>query len=288
MFLFLGVLAGTVGMGLFSLAGVFSRERIVQTSDEPKISDCFRYLFKNKPLLLLVLSSVLGTVGGIADTFTQYFYALSLGLASLSIVVGIPGTIAGFFAYLLLPKLEKRWSSKQIVIRMAILRAVVTVCIFLAGCRSYTDARVIAPLMAVQGVFTSLITSVNMVVPTKMVGDTVDYMEWKTGERGEGMTFSLLTFISKLTGSLSTAVATAIIPLIGLQQVGAEMTLAEGGAVNTRLWLWGLVTMIPSLLNLLSLIPFIFYDLDRKKLDQIHAEIRERREQAAQSAGEEA
>ena len=110
----------------------------------------------------------------------------------------------------------------------------------------------------------------------------------KTGERGEGMTFSLLTFISKLTGSLSTAVATAIIPLIGLQQVGAEMTLAEGGAVNTRLWLWGLVTMIPSVLNLLSLIPYIFYDLDRKKLDQIHAEIRERREQAAQSAGEEA
>lgn len=287
-FLFLGVIAGTVGMGLFSLAGIFSRERIVQTSDEPKISDCFRYLFKNKPLLLLVLSSVLGTVGGIADTFTQYFYALSLGLASLSIVVGIPGTIAGFFAYLLLPKLEKRWSSKQIVIRMAVLRAVVTVGIFLAGCRSYTDARVIAPLMAIQGVFTSLISSVNMVIPTKMVGDTVDYMEWKTGERGEGMTFSLLTFISKLTGSLSTAVATAIIPLIGLQQVGAEMTLVEGGAVNTRLWLWGLVTMIPSVLNLLSLIPYIFYDLDRKKLDQIHAEIRERREQAAQSAGEEA
>ncbi len=171
---------------------------------------------------------------------------------------------------------------------MAILRAVVTVGIFLLGCRSYTDARVIAPLMALQGVFTSLISSVNMVIPTKMVGDTVDYMEWKTGERGEGMTFSLLTFISKLTGSLSTAVATAIIPLIGLQQVGAEMTLAEGGAVNTRLWLWGLVTMIPSVLNLLSLIPYIFYDLDRKKLDQIHAEIRERREQAAQSAGEEA
>ena len=71
LFLFLGVIAGTVGMGLFSLAGIFSRERIVQTSDEPKISDCFRYLFKNKPLLLLVLSSVLGTVGGIADTFTQ-------------------------------------------------------------------------------------------------------------------------------------------------------------------------------------------------------------------------
>ena len=110
-----------------------------------------------------------------------------------------------------------------------------------------------------------------------MVGDTVDYMEWKPGERGEGMSFSLLTFISKLTGSLSTAVATAIIPIIGLQQVGAEMVLSEGGAVNTRFWLWGLVTMIPAVLNLLSLIPYIFYDLEGEKLETIHKEMRERR-----------
>lgn len=290
-FLVLGIVAGTVGMGLFSLAGIFSRERVVQSNDEPKLLDCFRYLFKNKPLLLLVLASVIGTVGGIGDTFMQYFYALSLGTASLSIIAGIPGTIVGFFTYALLPKLEKRWSSKQIVIRMTILKAIVTTCIFFLGCRHYTQPMIIVPLLALQGVFTSAIGSVSMVVPTKMVGDTVDYMEWKTGERGEGMSFSLLTFISKLTGSLSTAAATAIIPMIGLQQVGAEMVLAEGGAVNTRFWLWGLVTMIPAVLNLLSLIPYIFYDLEGKKLETIHKEMRERRLEmlhaGAKSAAEE-
>lgn len=286
-FLLLGVIAGVVGMGLFSLSGIFSRERVVQSNDEPKLADCFRYLFKNKPLLLLVLASVIGTVGGIADTFTQYFYALSLGVASLSLVAGIPGTIVGFFTYALLPKLEKRWSSKQIVIRTTILKAVVTTCIFLLGLRHYTQPIIIVPLLALQGVFTSAIFSISMVVPTKMVGDTVDYMEWKTGERGEGMSFSLLTFISKLTGSLSTAIATAIIPIIGLQQVGAEMTLAEGGAVNTRFWLWGLVTMIPAVLNLFSLIPYIFYDLEGDKLNTIHEEMHARR-LSAQSATEEA
>lgn len=284
-FLFLGVVAGTVGMGLFSLAGIFSRERVVQSNDEPKLADCFRYLFKNKPLLLLVLSSVLSTVGGIADTFTQYFYSLSLGYASLALVAGIPGTIMGFFTYALLPRLERRWSSKQIVIRTTVLKAIVTTCIFLLGCRHYTQPIIIVPLLALQGVFTSAIASVGMVVPTKMIGDTVDYMEWKTGERGEGMSFSLLTFISKLTGSLSTAIATAIIPFIGLQQVGAEMVLAEGGTVNTRLWLWGLVTMIPSVLNLVSLIPYIFYDLEGEKLDTIHEAMRQRRQALTKSAG---
>ena len=55
------------------------------------------------------------------------------------------------------------------------------------------------------------------------------------------------------------------------------MVLSEGGTVNTRFWLWGLVTMIPAVLNLLSLIPYIFYDLEGEKLETIHKEMRERR-----------
>ncbi len=280
-FLILSVVAGTVGMGLFSLAGIFTKERIIQSSDEPRILDCFRYLFKNKPLLLLVLSSVLGTVGGIADTFTQYYYTLSLGLASLSIIASIPGTVMGFFTYLIMPLIEKI-DSKKLVVRIALLKAALTTVVFLIGSRSYTNPAVIVPLLAVQGVFNSIFSSISMVIPTKMIGDTVDYMEWKTGERNEGTTFSLLTFISKLTGSMGSAFATAIIPLIGLQQVGADMVLAETG-VNTRFWLWGLVTCIPAILNLVSLIPYAFYDLTGKKLGMIQAELRLRRETEEES-----
>ena len=277
-FLFMGILAGTVGMLLFSFAGIFTRERVVQSSNEPKMLDCFKYMFKNKPLLLLVLSSVLGTVEGIGDLFAQYYYKLSLGIASLSILAAIPGTIMGFFSYLLIPWFEKRWSSKQIIIRVTVLKAVVTTVIFLIGFNYYDNPHVIVPLLAIQGVFTSAICSIKAVVPTKMIGDTIDYMEWKTGERGEGMAFSLLTFISKLTGSFSTGIAAAIFPLIGLKEVNSEMQLVET-AVNTRLWLWALVTMIPAVLNLLSLIPFIFYDLEGKKLEEIHVSVKEHREE---------
>lgn len=277
-FLFMGILAGTLGMGLFSLAGIFTHERVVQSSDEPKVSDCFKYMFKNKPLQILVLANILSTVEGIGDMFTQYFYTLSLGIASLSIVAGIPGTIMGFFSYLLIPWFEKRWNSKQIIIRITILKAVVTSVIFLIGMKHYTNPAVIVPLLAVQGFFTSAISSIKMVIPTKMIGDTVDYMEWKTGERNEGITFSLLTFISKLTGSLSTGLATAIIPLIGLQNVDNQMVLLETG-INTRFWMWGLVTMIPAVLNLVSLIPYHFYGLDNQKLTKIHSDILVQREE---------
>lgn len=285
-FLFMGILAGTVGMVLFSFAGIFTRERVVQNSREPSILDCFKYMFKNKPLLLLVLSSVLGTIEGIGDIFAQYYYKLSLGIASLSIVAAVPGVIMGFFAYTLIPLLEKRWSSKRILINITILKAVITTVIFLIGFKFYTESKVIVPLLAIQGVFTSAIVSIKAVIPTKMIGDTVDYMEYKTGERGEGMAFSLLTFISKLTGSLSTGIAAGIFPLIGLHQVNAEMKLVETG-VNTRLWLWALVTMIPAVVNLLSLLPIMFYDLEGKKLDEIHKGVSERRKKLSKKMTQE-
>lgn len=286
-FLFMGVFAGTVGMALFSLSGICTRERVVQSTKEPSIFDSFRVLFNNKPLLLLVLSNVLGMVEGLTDVFSQYYYKLSLGFASLSILAGIPGTVMGFFSYLLIPWLEKRYTSKQIVIRVTVLKAVVTSVIFLCGCKFYRNPSVIVPLLSIQGFFTSAVSSIKMVIPTKMVGDTVDYMEWKTHKRNEGMTFSLLTFMSKLTGSLSTALATAIIPIIGLQQVGSDMVLQENGPINTRFWLWGLVTAIPAVLNLLSLIPYIFYDLEGKKLETIHADIKAHRESRSKEVSQE-
>ncbi len=277
-FFILGIVAGTVGMLLFSLSGICTRERVVQSNDDPKLLDCFRYLFKNKPLLLLTLSSLISTVEGIGGTFSTYFYTLSLGVNSLSLLVGLPGTIMGWVTYPLMTWLEKRWSSKQIVVRVSIMHAAVTVIVFLLGCRHYTNIAVIAPLLAIQGFSGSINGTIKSVIPTKMISETVDYMEWKTGKRNEGMSFSILTFIGKLTGSLSTAIATAIIPLIGLQEVDETMVLAEGGDVNTRLWMWALITALPTCLGLFSLIPYKFYDLEGEKLAKIQNEVKERRE----------
>lgn len=283
LFLILGIVAGTVGMGLFSLAGIFTKERVVQKSEDPKILDCFRAILKNKPLFLIVVSNVLGTVESIADAFTQYFYIFTLGGASYSIIAGIPGTAMGFIAYTFIPALEKRWSSKGIVIRAVIVKAIVSTAVFLIGAKWYTDWRVIVPLMMVWGVVNSAVCSIKMVIPTKMIGDSVDYVEWQTGERNEGTSFSLLTFVSKLTGSLATAVSAALIPVIGLQKVGPEMILPEGGEINTRFLLWAIVTIIPAVLSLFSLIPYFFYDLEGEKLETIHKDLIARHEDEARA-----
>ncbi len=283
-FFVLGILAGTVGMFLFSLSGFCTKERVVQSNDEPKLLDCFIYLFKNRPLLLITLSNIIGTIEGIGGTFTTFFYTMSLGINSLSILAGIPGTLMGWATYPLMTILEKRWTSRQIVMRVSFFHAFVTVCVFLAGCKCYTNPAIIVPLLAVQGVSGAISGSVKAVIPTKMIAETVDYMEYKTGKRNEGMSFSILTFVGKLTASLSSSMAALIMPLVGVAEVGEEMVLVENSGVNTLFWLWGLVTCIPTVLGLLSLIPYAFYDLEGEKLKTIQEANRQRQEATIKEA----
>ncbi|MDE6722645.1 MAG: MFS transporter, partial [Eubacterium sp.] len=288
-FLILAIVAGTLGMGLFSLAGWKTKERVVQTVKEPSIIDGFIVLFKNKPLMLIICSNLIGTLGGLAGVFQTYYYSEVLNLNSAVIWINLPGTIFGFLTYLLIPKLKKKFDNRQIVIINTVTGFVVGTIVFLCGLKFYnTSVFAISILLMIQNFIFSFFQTINMVIPTEMIGDTVDYMEWKTGERNEGVSFSVLTFLGKLTGSVSTSIGTALLPLIGLTFVsvaGGEMEAVKGP--HTDLWIWALYIFIPKILSLLSIIPYLFYDLRGEKLSKIRADLKERREELSKQVSEE-
>lgn len=279
-FFVLSIVAGTLGMYLFSLSGTKTKERVVYVNEEPKLIDCFKFMFKNKPLALIMLSNLISTLEGIGGTFGVYYYTLSLGINSLSLLAGLPGTLMGWATYPLMTLLEKRWTSRQIVVRVSFMHAIVTALVFVLGSRYYTNMSVIVPLLMVHGVSGAINGSIKAVIPTKMISETVDYMEWKTGKRNEGMAFSVLTFLGKLTGTLATALGTFLIPYVGLVRDEAKemMVISPDSPVNTQFWLWALITVIPTTLGLLALIPYKFYDLEGDKLEKVQSEIKAKRE----------
>ncbi len=278
-FLILAVIAGTFGMALFSLAGFKTKERVVQTIKEPSVIDGFKVMFKNKPLMLIILGNVLGTLSGLAGVFQTYYYSEVLNLSSAVLWINLPGTILGFLTYLLIPKLKEKLDNRSIVMLNVVCRFVVGTLVFFAGLAFYrTNIVVISLLLMLQNFIFSFFNTINMVIPTEMIGDTVDYMEWKTGERNEGVSFSVLTFVGKLTGSVSTSLGTALLPVIGL----SFTTNAEGLQVavkgeHTDLYIWALFTIVPYVLGLLTLIPYAFYTLTGKRLAVIRKEMAERR-----------
>lgn len=288
-FLILAIIAGTFGMGLFSLAGWKTKERVVQTVKEPSLIDGFKVLFKNKPLLLIITANVLGTLSGLAGVFQTYYYSEVLDLNSAVLWINLPGTVFGFLTYLLIPKLKRKFDNRQIVMINLICRFATGLVVFLCGLKFYNSNIIaVSILLMIQNFIFSFFNTINMVIPTEMIGDTVDYMEWKTGERNEGVSFSVLTFVGKLTGSVSTSIGTALLPLIGLSfvKVSETETVAVKGD-HTDLWIWALFILIPQVLGLLSLIPYLFYDLKGEKLEKIRADMKLRREQLSKdvSAG---
>lgn len=280
-FLILAIVAAFMLLGLFSLAGLKTRERVVQSVKEPSVFEGFKIMFKNKPLLLIIIGNVLGAFAGLAGVFQTYYYSEVLNLNSAILWINLPGTIFGFLTYLLIPKVKKRFDNRQIIIINIVCRFIVGTLVFVTGLNFYnSNVLVISMLLMIQNFVFSFFNTINAVIPTEMIGDTVDYMEWKTGERNEGVSFSVLTFIAKLTGSISTSLGTALLPIIGLSftyNSAGEAVVMKGD--KTDLYIWALYTFVPYLLGLLSLIPYLFYNLTGKKLEEIRADMKVRREE---------
>lgn len=277
-FLLMAIISGTFGMALFSLSGICTKERVVQTIKEPSILDGFKALIRNKPLLLIVIGNVLAAISGVGSFFQAYYYSEVVNMNSLTIIIALPGTILGFVTYLLIPKIKQKFDNRQIIFLNGFVRLIMGTIVFLVGVKCFTNLWVVVPLLMVQNLLFSFFNTINMVIPTEMIGDTIDYMEWKTGERNEGVSFSVLTFVGKLTGSISGTIGNALLPVIGLSFVtmGTE-TVTVKAYEYTDLLIWGMFTLAPAILGLLPLIPYIWYDLTGDKLKQVREEMAERR-----------
>lgn len=278
-FLLMAIIAGTFGMGLFSLAGFCTKERVVQTIKEPSVLDGFKALTRNKPLLLIVIGNVLAAISGIGGFFQAYYYSEVVQMNSLTIIISLPGTILGFITYLLIPKVKQKFDNRQIIFLNGFVRLVVGVIVFLVGVKCFTNLWVVVPLLMIQNFLFSFFNTINMVIPTEMIGDTIDYMEWKTGERNEGVSFSVLTFVGKLTGSISGTIGNWLLPVIGLTfiPISATETMTVKAYDYTDTLIWGMFTLAPAILGLLPLIPYIWYDLTGDKLKKVREDMAERR-----------
>ena len=125
----------------------------------------------------------------------------------------------------------------------------------------------------------SLGLGIYSTVSWAMMGDAIDYNEWKTGSREEGVVYSLHSFFRKLAQGLGPAVALVI--MNGLGYVNNAVDAAGNSVID--------VTLLSSTvaLNLRILVAALFlasavmqfvglglvYNLDKKTLDKMNKEL---------------
>ena len=134
----------------------------------------------------------------------------------------------------------------------------------------------------------SLGLGIYSTVSWAMMGDAIDYNEWKTGKREEGTVYSLHSFFRKLAQGLGPALALVI--MNGLGYVNNAKPDASGAftEIDVKLLSWDVAVNLRYLVAVLFLVSAVLqfiglalvYNLDKKTLEKMNKELDARKNQS--------
>lgn len=256
----------------YRLCYKMTTERIINEvkEDAPKASlgETLKTLGKNKALIGLILSS-LGTLTAMflpnalnAYLFKDYFQAP--GLLSLAGLLPMVGT---FLAIPVTGKLVAKFGKKNIAIYSGIVSIAVYVVLVLFPTK---NPMLYIALITVSGFGTALY---GMIV-WALVGDVIDYQEYLSGKREEGIVYATYSLSRKLVQAIVGSIGGFALAAIGYQSGAATQAPEVAESIRT------IITVVP-------LIGFIFgtvclkfvYNLSNKTLNEVNEELERRREQ---------
>ena len=118
----------------------------------------------------------------------------------------------------------------------------------------------------------SLGTGIYNTVSWSMMGDAIDYNEWKNGSREEGTVYSLHSFFRKLAQGAGPSLALVIMALLGYSEINGGNQLFSV-ALNMRYLVAGLY-FFASLMQFVGIA--LIYNLDKKTLAKMNSELEAR------------
>ena len=261
-----------VAIPMFFYGFKHTKERFTTTDAPPSLGHNLKLLFKNKELLLVVISGILGGAR-MVYTYTGglYFAKYVLkdeGLYGLITLMVVPG---GLVASILVPCMSKKFTKKWAYIGVHVLGAVVMFAMYFIG----YDAPWKLAVCAIGLVLLGIPQGVNNIITYAMIGDTVDYLEWKTGERGEGICFAMQTLINKVGMAVGAFVGVMAFSWAKINPEATPAITPEGEQT-----LWNVLILAGALSMVGTIIPMLFYTITEKRQAEMVAEIAARKEAA--------
>ena len=270
------LIIGAVACVLMALTGLVLRERVQTTPKPVSVRENLRTISCNKPLMLLLVGLlIVNMVNNVRQAAQTYFAVYAWGDSSWLTPLGISLIVGMVLGMALTPALIKRVDKRLVFIGACVGGAVASAIPFFVGGENILFCLIV---LGVSFAFTGVTT----ITTASMLIDAVDYSQYKLGFRGEGLIFSLNTFLSKLSGMLGKAVVGFGLALIGYE--GGEIAAASPQLVST---LSGMIYVIPALCFLLAAVPLLFYRISPEDREGIKAMLaRNAVQTAAEVAGE--
>lgn len=285
MYLVGGIFFGLGGQ-LLSLMAYRQKERVRSEGQKgDSLKDIFHGLFQNKVLLLISLARFLQQATPVLDWEHFFLSSVEYNAGSMHIdggtaqflyglLIGIPGALCMFVATKIA---EKAGGMKKLLILSQILSIGLRVVCYFIGYQSLGQMAAVMVLMSV----VSIPGNMMDIAHRSLTSDSIDYIEWKTGVRNEGISFSIQNFISKMQSS-----ATSLIKGFILNALKYDSYVDKNKQNPVYLkWQWPIFMLGPVIgaINYLIVISFVKDDKELKA--KVERELKERRE-ALQTANE--
>jgi sugar (glycoside-pentoside-hexuronide) transporter len=219
----------------------------------------FRTITQNRPLILLVVFFILFQIAfSLFRTVELYYFTYVLGRGE-----HYPSTMLGAHLCAGIGMALMPWLVRQLDKKLAALAGCALGSLFLLVIYMVPESlgwTIVAICLSY------LFLAIPFALFFGIVPDTVEYGQWKTGIRAAGLVFSTLTFAQKCSMAIAVAVGSWVLEAVGYAAGQIQTEFAVRGIAWLR-------TLLPMALFLLGMLPFLFYDLDRRRHARVLEEI---------------
>ena len=261
------VLYGVICVILLLMTFANTRERVfTPKSEEPPFLKSFVAMLHNGPWWILTLLNLVLFIGIVAKSASiVYFFKYNVGnenLASIANGVNSAGMIVGM---IIVPILAKRMKKRNISILFFALGIAGSVLLYL-GTKTMS-----LPLIFIALAFAALIGT-GQSMGFVMLADVVDYGEWKSGVRSQGLITSCAAIGVTCGAGIAGWLSTYILQANGFVPNQTQTPAALDAIVFNFVWL-------PALCGVIGIVLMLLYKVDYQ-IDDIREKLAARKNAA--------
>ena len=263
---------------LFMIKNITIRvdENTVKTNENGgkfNVFKAFGNFMKNRPAVGATVAAM-GMFLGMqsATTANTIMFATYFNKASMSGIVQMIGFLPMVLFLPFIKKLVNKYGKKETSVVGTIVSVVGSLVMLIFPLIENRNIALIVYLIGLVGFGMGM--GVYTCVSWALMGDAIDYNEWKFGTREEGVVYSLHSFFRKLAQGIGPSIVLLIMGVLGYQsELG---TIGQSFETSHNMcWLVAGLYIFSAVVQFVGIA--LIYNLDKKTLEKMNSELEERR-----------
>jgi glycoside/pentoside/hexuronide:cation symporter, GPH family len=242
--------------------------------DQPRLVDSLKAAIKNRPFIFsAVIFLVTWASMDILQTSLLYFLKYVVQREAQSDLIMAVIFITAMCALPFWEKASRHWNKRYAYIAGIAFWAVVQ--LVMISLSSSTSLAILLGLCVLAGIG----IGAAHVLPWSIIPDAIEWDEWQTGERHEGIFYSLVTLLQKIGSSIAIPMVLLLLDRSGYIPNAIQQPASA---------LWGIriiIGPVPAVMLCTGIIFAALYPLSRERYNQVVKDLEERRAERTKLAG---